>query len=322
MLPVVNKPLPGDQGELRLHPEALPWTSRTKLATLRQTASQVRPERLPRETDAPRRDGLARDSVLRARTLSYLRIACTLPAAVATLATDLPGPALVGWESHPPGTAHRHCVCQSCWGRDLGGVLVRRPRFLHSVVALRAQCQGSLHDGCHRTLWTCRTRKKPRFLHVQSRKGPGAQPWHFKHLEHTERKRISPGLGHFNLSVVRSREKPRDFGLMPTNTQPRRRWSRNATAYSHAWEAPAGTREVGDGGSRRARRTSPVRRNVHIPAKPPQTMAIHEKYLSGGLGIRHPEPGQVLLDGGVQIDLAGFSELHHRQGGDRFRERP
>ena len=41
--------------------------------------------------------------------------------------------------------------------------------------------------------------------------------------------------------------------------------------------------------------------------------------ISGGcLGVRHAEPGQVALDGGIQLDLAGFDELHHGQGGERF----
>ncbi len=43
--------------------------------------------------------------------------------------------------------------------------------------------------------------------------------------------------------------------------------------------------------------------------------------LGGCLGVGHAKPGQVALDRGVQLDLAGFDQLHHRQGGEGLGER-
>jgi hypothetical protein len=37
-------------------------------------------------------------------------------------------------------------------------------------------------------------------------------------------------------------------------------------------------------------------------------------HLGRCLGVRDAEPGQVALNRGIQVDLAGFGELHHRQG--------
>jgi len=44
--------------------------------------------------------------------------------------------------------------------------------------------------------------------------------------------------------------------------------------------------------------------------------ALAHGHLGRGFGVRHAEPGQVALDGGMQLDLAGFDELHHGQRGE------
>ena len=61
---------------------------------------------------------------------------------------------------------------------------------------------------------------------------------------------------------------------------------------------------------------------ISQPAPHRKTAGVMEQVahadLGGGLGVRDPEPGQVALHRGIQVDLTGLDQLHHRQGCERF----
>jgi hypothetical protein len=47
---------------------------------------------------------------------------------------------------------------------------------------------------------------------------------------------------------------------------------------------------------------------------------LPHRYFGGSLEVRHPEPGQITPDRGIQINPALFDELHHGKRRHRFRE--